>query len=178
MGDNRNQNYQKPHFDDASRIGSNSMNPPNYQDSQLARQGYAHPPELMPEQEEALVRYNHLTYLLYALSFFTAGLLWIVPIIMNYARRNKAEGTWLATHFDWQIKTFWYGIVFGVIGIAIIVAGAGGLGMGVFAESSGMAVGSTGLMLLGALVFGFAVVWHIYRIIRGWIALTDKRPVP
>lgn len=137
------------------------------------------PPQsvISKSQEESLTRYNHITYLLYVLSYFTAGLLWIVPIIMNYARRGEAEYTWLSTHFDWQIKTFWYSIIFGAIGIVMAVIGLGGLGLGVFAESSNVALGSTGLAALGGLVFLFAFIWHIYRIVKGWIALTDKRPV-
>ena len=55
----------------------------------------------MTEQKyRGLVTYNHITYFLYIISYFTAGLLWIVPIIMNYVKRNDAKGTWLATHFD------------------------------------------------------------------------------
>nr|WP_296403939.1 hypothetical protein [Psychrobacter sp.] len=129
------------------------------------------------EQEASLVRYNHITYLLYVLSYFTAGLLWIVPIIMNYARRKQAENTWLATHFDWQIKTFWYSIVFGIIGTVLAVIGLGGLGIGVFSASSNMSLGSTALVVTGGIIFLFAFIWHIYRIVKGWIALSDNRPV-
>ena len=146
--------------------------------SQLIKTELSHPQSVISKsQEESLTRYNHITYLLYVLSYFTAGLLWIVPIIMNYARRGEAEYTWLSTHFDWQIKTFWYSIIFGAIGIVMAVIGLGGLGLGVFAESSNVALGSTGLAALGGLVFLFAFIWHIYRIVKGWIALTDKRPV-
>ena len=62
-------------------------------------------------KRRSLTTYNHITYLLYVISYFTAGLLWVVPIIMNYAKRHDADGSWLATHFDWQIKTFWYSII-------------------------------------------------------------------
>lgn len=129
------------------------------------------------EQENSLIRYNHLTYLLYVLSYFTAGLLWIVPIIMNYARRQQADQTWLSTHFDWQIKTFWYSIIFGFLGLMLTVIGLGGLGLGMFADSTNVALGSTGLAALGGLIILFSFVWHLYRIVKGWIALSDKRPV-
>ncbi len=149
------------------------------QHSQLIKTELNHPqPVISKSQEESLTRYNHVTYLLYVLSYFTAGLLWIVPIIMNYARRNQAEHTWLATHFDWQIKTFWYSIIFAAIGIVMAVIGLGGLGLGVFSDSSNVALGSTGLAAFGGLIILFAFIWHIYRIVKGWIALTDKRPVP
>lgn len=129
-------------------------------------------------QQRSLVTYNHITYLLYVVSYFTAGLLWIVPIVMNYAKRHDANNSWLATHFDWQIKTFWYSIVLFVIATIIIVFAAGGLGVSVIADSGNIAIGSVLLIGLGLLIIVFTVIWHIYRIARGWIALTDNRPVP
>ena len=135
-------------------------------------------PALTDSEQRTLVGYNHITYLLYVLSYFTAGLLWIVPIVMNYIKRHDADNTWLATHFDWQIKTFWYSIVGFVIGSIILLSAFGIFGVGVFAESNHMAFGSFFLVGVGLFIIGITVIWHLYRIIRGWIALTDNRPVP
>ena len=129
-------------------------------------------------KRRSLITYNHITYLLYVLSYFTAGLLWIVPIFMNYAKRRDADNTWLATHFDWQIKTFWYSIVFFVIGVLIITFSLGGLGVSMFADSNNIAIGSVLLASLGFIIMGFTFIWHLYRIVRGCIALADGRPVP
>ena len=129
-------------------------------------------------QRSSLVTYNHITYLLYVLSYFTAGLLWVVPIFMNYAKRRDADGTWLATHFDWQIKTFWYSIVWFVVGVGIITFALGSFGVSMMADSGNIAVGSVLLASLGFIVMGVTFIWHLYRIVRGWIALTDGRPVP
>ena len=129
-------------------------------------------------QRSALATYNHITYLLYVLSYFTAGLLWIVPIFMNYAKRREADGTWLATHFDWQIKTFWYSIVWFVVGIGIITFALGSFGVSMMADSGNIAVGSVLLASIGFIIMGVAFIWHLYRIVRGWIALADGRPVP
>ena len=129
-------------------------------------------------KRRSLITYNHITYLLYVLSYFTAGLLWIVPIFMNYAKRRDADNTWLATHFDWQIKTFWYSIVFFVIGVLIITFALGVFGVSMFADSNNIAIGSVLLASLGFIIMGFTFIWHLYRIVRGWIALTDGRPVP
>ncbi len=129
-------------------------------------------------KRRSLITYNHITYLLYVLSYFTAGLLWIVPIFMNYAKRRDADNTWLATHFDWQIKTFWYSIVFFVIGVLIIIFALGSFGVSMFADSNNIAIGSVLLASLGFIIMGFTFIWHLYRIVRGWIALTDGRPVP
>jgi uncharacterized membrane protein len=135
-------------------------------------------PVLTDSKQRSLVGYNHITYLLYVLSYFTAGLLWIVPIVMNYVKRHDADRTWLATHFDWQIKTFWYSIVGFVIGSTILLSALGVFGAGIFAESNNMAFGSFFLAGLGLFIIGISFIWHLYRIIRGWIALTDNRPVP
>ncbi len=129
-------------------------------------------------KRRSLITYNHITYLLYVLSYFTAGLLWIVPIFMNYAKRRDADNTWLATHFDWQIKTFWYSIVFFLIGVLIITFALGGFGVSMFADSNNIAIGSVLLASLGFIIMGFTFIWHLYRIVRGWIALADGRPVP
>ncbi|MER1973597.1 MAG: hypothetical protein ABS880_07500, partial [Psychrobacter alimentarius] len=45
-------------------------------------------------KRRSLITYNHVTYFLYVISYFTAGLLWIVPIVMNYVKRHDAEGSW------------------------------------------------------------------------------------
>ena len=129
-------------------------------------------------KRRSLTTYNHITYLLYVISYFTAGLLWVVPIIMNYAKRHDADGSWLATHFDWQIKTFWYSIVWFIIGIVIITFALGGFGVSMFADSSNIAIGSLLLASFGFIIMVLTFIWHLYRIIRGWIALTDERPVP
>ena len=130
------------------------------------------------DKRRSLTTYNHITYLLYVLSYFTAGLLWIVPIFMNYAKRRDADGTWLVTHFDWQIKTFWYSIVLFAIGVLIVAFALGGFGVSMFAETNNIAIGSVLLAILGFVIMGFTFIWHLYRIVRGWIALADGRPVP
>ena len=134
--------------------------------------------QMTENQQRSLITYNHISYLLYVVSYFTAGLLWIVPIVMNYAKRHDAHNSWLATHFDWQIKTFWYSIVLFLIATLIIIFAVGGLSVSVIADSGNAAMGSFLLVGLGVLIIIFTVIWHIYRIVRGWIALTDNRPVP
>ncbi len=130
------------------------------------------------DQERSLITYNNVTYLLNVVSYFTAGLLWIVPIVMNYVRRHEADGTWLATHFDWQIKTFWYSIFFFIIGMIMIAIAIGGFGFSAIMDSNHMVAGSLIFAFLGVAIIGITVIWHLYRIVRGWIALTSQRPVP
>lgn len=133
--------------------------------------------QLTDEQEKQLVFYNHITYLLYLLSFFTAGILWIVPIVMNYLKRREAGHSWLASHFDWQIKTFWYSILIAILGVIFLLIGLGVLGVSIFTESGSTAAGSVLMTIIGGILLVFSVLWHLYRIIRGWIALSDRRAV-
>lgn len=132
---------------------------------------------LSASQEQSLVTYNHLTYALYALSFFTVGLTWVIPLIMNYAKRNEARGTWLYSHFDWQLKTFWYSIFVVVLSWILMWFGFGGLILGIFLDHAPTMAGSGMMGGIGVLLFLVAWVWHFYRLVRGWIALASRRAV-
>ena len=82
----------------------------------------------------------------------------IVAVILNYAKRGDARDTWLESHYSWQIRTFWYALLWVVIAslIAITVIG--------IPVSIGIAIGLT--------------LWLIYRIARGWLRLFDQRMMP
>jgi uncharacterized membrane protein len=85
----------------------------------------------------------------------------IIAVIMNYARQSDVRGTFLESHFRWQIRTFWFALLWVLVILALslplmlIVVGFFTLGIG--------------YVLLG--------IWVIYRIVRGWLALRDHRPV-
>ena len=102
---------------------------------------------------DPLVKLTHVIYGLYAASLFI-GLTGIVAIIMAYVKRDEARGTRLESHFTWLIRTFWIGL----IGAAI-----GGVTLWIFG--------------LGTIVWGIVGVWFIYRIVKGWLALNDGRPI-
>ncbi|MFT3955085.1 MAG: hypothetical protein QM722_12055 [Piscinibacter sp.] len=123
----------------------------------------------------SLVRIAHIVYALHALglaigAFGAASVLgsflfgWpsIVAVILNYVKRSEARGTWLESHFDWQIRTFWYALLW-----ALIVA----------AVSAVLAVVLVGIAtwVLGLFALG---VWAIYRVARGWLRLKDRQPMP
>ncbi len=114
-----------------------------------------------------------LTYLIYGLHIFSAvsGLLspaliitafltgWpsIIALIMSYIWRDDAVGTYLATHFDWLIGTFWIALVWLIIGWILI------------ATVIGMVIGIPMLLIIG--------VWVLYRLLKGLFALNDRRHV-
>lgn len=124
--------------------------------------------------DPTLVSYTHWMYALHALAAFVGivssaaialqfvfGIPSIIAIIMNYARRSEARGTWLESHFDWQRRTFWWALLWVVI---------------VFALSLPLF-----LIIIGFVTFGLGVLviglWVIYRVVRGWLRLRDGQPV-
>ena len=118
-----------------------------------------------------LVTLTHVMYGLHAFSavtgLITAALIvtafltgWpsIIAVIMNYVKRGQVTGTFLDSHFSWQLRTFWFALLWVVIAWLLIVT------------IVGMVVGIPLLLAVG--------VWVLYRIIRGWLALVDRRPMP
>ena len=120
----------------------------------------------------SLVTLTHVIYGLHAFSLLT-GILgaatvvgafligWpsIIAVILNYVKRSEARGTWLESHFRWQIRTFWFGLLWVALCGLFVVAT---LGIGLL------------IAWLPLLVVG---LWFIYRIARGWLALVDRRPI-
>ena len=93
-----------------------------------------------------------VTYALYALSL-VVGVTAIVAIVLNYIKKDDARGTWLESHFTWQIRTFWWSVVWFVLGSITV------------------------FILIGWVVLGVAYVWFIYRIAKGWLNLNDNKPM-
>lgn len=104
------------------------------------------------EKLASLKTLTHVTYALYALSLFS-GVTAIAAIVLNYIKRDDARGTWLESHFVWQIRTFWWGLLWVVLG------------------------GLTFVILIGWVIWGVAFVWFIYRIAKGWLNLNDGKPM-
>ena len=101
---------------------------------------------------DSLKTLSTVIYALYALSLFS-GVTAIVAIVLNYIKLEEAKGTWLESHFRWQIHTFWWGLLWFVVGAA------------------------TWIILIGWIVMGVAFVWFIYRIAYGWLKLNDGLPI-
>jgi uncharacterized membrane protein len=126
------------------------------------------------QPDASLISYTHVIYALHSLSVligltsavtivgsFIFGLPSIVAVIMNYARQADARGTFLESHFSWQIRTFWFALLW----VLVILA----LSLPLMLVAIGLLTLPAGYVLLG--------IWVIYRIIRGWLALGDRRPV-
>ena len=83
----------------------------------------------------------------------------IIAVIINYVKRGDVRGTWLETHFRWQIRTFWFGVLWIALCALFVFLT---LGIGLF------------VVWIPA---GVLAIWFIYRIVRGWMALSSGRPM-
>ena len=127
------------------------------------------------EPDPSLVTTTQVTYALHALGLaigafgastvigaFVFGWPSIIAVIINYIKRNDARGTWLESHFTWQIRTFWFAllwtVIVGIVGALLVIV------------LIGFAIWAIGLFVLG--------IWAIYRIVRGWMRLQNRAPVP
>jgi len=127
------------------------------------------PSGLVPRQ--GLVTLAHVIYALHAFSALTgiissalivtaflSGWPSIVAVILNYVKRSDVRGTWLDSHFSWQIRTFWFALLWLVLGGILFVTLVG---------------------IPAAIVLWIGTgIWVLYRIIRGWLALSSQRAMP
>ena len=91
-----------------------------------------------------------IIYALYAASLLV-GITAIVAIVMNYVKKDDVVGTFLESHYRWQIRTFWYGLLWAVLGVL------------------------TFLLVIGWFILIVSGIWFIYRIVKGWLRLNDDK---
>lgn len=106
-----------------------------------------------PEQLAGLRRITLVIYILYALSWVT-GISAIVGIVLNYIKREDACGTLYESHFIWQIRTFWWGLAWSVLGFLTV------------------------FILVGFVILGVTAIWTIYRLVKGWLNWNEHKPMP
>lgn len=92
---------------------------------------------------------------------FVFGIPSIIAVIMNYAYRHSARGTFLESHFRWQIRTFWFAVLWIMIGAMVFVT--------LFIVLIGIPI--------AWMIWIAAGLWVIYRIARGWLTLQDRKPM-
>ncbi len=98
---------------------------------------------------------KNITTAVYALqaASFLLGITYFVAIIINYVKLDDARGTWLESHFRWQIRTFWFSLLWFALG------------------------GATFILIIGYFILFANGLWLIYRIIKGWLNLNDGKPM-
>src|SRR6188472_4069405 len=129
-------------------------------------------PPIAPAGDSSLVSWTQVIYALLAFSILT-GILgaatvvgafltgWpsIIAVILNYVKRGDVRGTWLESHFRWQIRTFWYGLLW--VGLCVLFV--------LLTFGVGILIAWLPLAIVG--------IWFVYRVVRGWLALKDGRPM-
>jgi uncharacterized membrane protein len=126
----------------------------------------------MEQPQTSLVNWTRIIYALHAFSLLT-GILgaativgafltgWpsIIAVILNYVKRDEVRGTWLESHFRWQIRTFWFGLLWISLCLLFVVVT---LGIGI---------------LIAWLPIALVGLWFIYRVVKGWLALSNNQPM-
>jgi uncharacterized membrane protein len=118
----------------------------------------------------SVVTVAHIVYALHAFAIiagvagaatvvgsFVGSLPSIAAVILNYVKRADARGTWVESHYRWQIRTFWFALLWFLVGWALILTVLG--------------------MVVGVPILIALTVWLIYRIARGWLRLIDRKPM-
>jgi uncharacterized membrane protein len=103
--------------------------------------------------ERSLKTLAMVVYALQAAGFLVA-ITWIVAVVINYVKKEEAAGSWLASHFRWQIRTFWFGLLWGALGALLLI------------------------VVVGYFVWVAAGIWVIYRVVKGWLYLNEGKPLP
>jgi uncharacterized membrane protein len=86
----------------------------------------------------------------------------IIGVIVCYVKRDEAQGTWVASHIRWLIRTFWYSLLWSVIGwivfwvLLIVLIGP----------------------IIAVVIWAAAFIWVLYRVIRGYLLFNDSKPIP
>ena len=124
------------------------------------------------EPQASLITLAHVIYGLHAFSLimgivgaatvvgaFLTGWPSIIAVVLNYVKRSEARGTWLESHFRWQIRTFWFGFLWVALCVIFVMVT---LGVG---------------LIIAWLPLGVVGLWFIYRIGFGWLRLKDRRPM-
>lgn len=124
-----------------------------------------------PLPSDDLVTLTHIIYGLHAFSVLTgissaafivtaflSGWPSIIAVIINYVKRDNVRGTFLDSHFSWQIRTFWWSVLW------VVIAGV------LIATFIGMVIGIPLMVVVG--------LWILYRIVRGWLTLAGRKAMP
>lgn len=121
---------------------------------------------------QRLVQLTHVIYGLHAFSAvmgivssaavvttFLTGWPSILAVILNYVKRGDVRGSWLESHFRWQIRTFWFGVLWvGLCALLVVLT----LGLG---------------LIVVWLPLALVAIWFVYRVGRGWLRLNERRPM-
>lgn len=111
-------------------------------------------------------------YVLYIVAIFSAGLLAVIALIINYVKRSDVQGSIFESHFTWQIRTFWWYLFWNIIAfVPFFFLFFTGENPDAFA---GVALGASSFCVA---VIGLSWIWIVYRAIKGLIRVNDNQPM-
>lgn len=123
------------------------------------------------QPSENMVTVTHLIYALHGFAVFTAligsgtvilgfvaSLPSIAAVVLNYWNQSAVRGTWLESHFRWQIRTFWFAVLWIAVSALLFISIIG--------------------LPLALLLVAVAGLWVLYRVVRGWWALLQRKTLP
>jgi len=113
------------------------------------------PPTPNDSRQPDLQSLKNIATVVYALqaASFLLVITYFIAVILNYIKLDDVRGTWLESHFRWQLRTFWFGLLWFVLG------------------------GLTYVIVIGWAILFAAMLWLIYRILKGWLNLNDGKPM-
>lgn len=137
----------------------------------MAQSDYTAAPLQSGQPTENLVTLTHLIYALHGFAVFTgvigsatilgsfiASVPSIAAVIINYVKQDAVRGTWLESHFRWQIRTFWFAVLWVMMSLAMILSIVG--------------------LPLALIALVVTSLWVLYRVVRGWWALSQREALP
>ena len=102
---------------------------------------------------------THVLYALYAAAIFI-GITGMIAVIVNYIKRSEVKGTWLESHFTWQIRTFWWTLLWSTVCLVLLYLNT-----------------HKSFFHINLVAFVAVAVWYIYRIAMGWVILGSGKDV-
>lgn len=107
----------------------------------------------LSEQDKNNKTLTLIVYALYGAAVIVGGITAVVAVIVNYVKQDDVAGTFMESHFRWQIRTFWFSLLWGVIGLV------------------------TSVIFVGFFILLADAIWIIYRVVKGAIRLNDNKPM-
>ncbi len=96
-----------------------------------------------------------IVYGLQILGILTGGIAWIIGVVINYVKKDDVKDTWIESHFEWQIRTFWIGLAWGIVSFILML--------------------TIVLIPLAFIIWIIVSIWIIYRVIKGLLDLLDNK---
>ncbi len=105
--------------------------------------------------EEQFKSHNNVALAVYILQLVSLVIPFtsVIGVIINYVKMDDVRGTFFESHFRWQIRTFWFTLLWSVVGGILVFIG------------------------VGIIILFATVIWFIYRAVKGLLRLNDRKPM-